>query len=140
MIERMYEIKNMKYECVYSLEVVERIQELAESDYSVDDCLDFIDKYGEEEFFQYYDLLVDFEEDCKNVDTSILIDYYSGFSFLDQEYYGEYPCEQSFIEKYYEVEDFPSVVTIDWDKTINQVKQLFDFIPTGKQSLYVFGK
>lgn len=139
-MERLYEIKNMKYECVYSPEVVERMRELVEIDYPAEDCLDFIDKYGEQEFLDYYDLFVDFEKDCKNVNTQVLIDYYSGFSFLDLEYYGEFPTQQSFIQMYYELERLPDIIIIDWEETIKYVKQLFDFVPSNKNSFYIFGK
>jgi hypothetical protein len=140
MMERLYEIKNMKYECVYSPEVVERMRELVEIDYPAEDCLDFIDNYGEQEFLDYYDLFVDFESDCKNVNTQVLIDYYSGFSFLDLEYYGEFPTQQSFIQMYYELERLPDIIIIDWEETIKYVKQLFDFVPSNKNSFYIFGK
>jgi hypothetical protein len=141
MMERMYEIKNMKYESVYSPEVVERMKELSEIDYPIDDCLDFIDKYGEEEFLEYYDLLVDFEHDFRNVETQVLIDYYSGFSFLDLEYYGEFPSEKAFIEMYYpELDGLPAVLIIDWESTIRYVQELFDFVPSGKNAFHIFGK
>jgi len=143
MIEnRMYEIVNMKYECVYSPEVVERLKELVEIDYPAEECLDFIDKYGEKDFLEYYDYFVDFESDFKYVNTQLLIDYYSGFSFLYLDFYGEYKTKESFIETYYLLENLPPVISIDWEKTFNYVKELFDFIPSGKDqnSFYIFGK
>lgn len=141
MIERMYEIKNMTYECVYSPQVVERIKELVETDYPVENCLDFIDSYGEQDFFNYYDLFVDFELDFKSIDTGVLIDFYSGFSFLDLEFMGEYSDEKSFIRKYYnELDILPPVISIDWEETIQQVKKFFDFVPSKKQTFYIFCK
>jgi hypothetical protein len=67
-----------------------------------------------------------------------LIEYYSGFSFLDLEFYGEYKTERDFIEQYYEINLAP-VIIIDWDQTINQVKKLFDFIPSTSKTFYIFG-
>lgn len=141
MIEnRMFEICDMKYECVYSPESVERLKELVEADYCAEDCLDFIDKYGEQDFLEYYDLFIDFQEDVRYVNTQILIDYYSGFSFLDLEFYGEYKTQESFIERYYELDTLPPVIIIDWEKTFGYIKELFDFIPTDNNSFYIFGK
>ena len=137
-MNRMFEIKNLKYECVYSPIIVKRIKELMEIDYPVDDCLDFVDLYGEKDFLDYYDLFVDFQHEYRKINVNTLIEYYSGFSFLDLEFYGEYKTERDFIEQYYEINLAP-VIIIDWDQTINQVKKLFDFIPSTSKTFYIFG-
>jgi hypothetical protein len=137
----MIETHNMHYEMIYSPDVVERLKELVEADYSAKDCLDFIDNYGEEDFLEYYDILVEFESDHKSVNIQTLINYYSNFSFLDLEFMGEYPSERSFIEYYYcEIDRLSPLIIIDWQETISRVKKLFDFVPTNSGFFYIFAK
>lgn len=138
MIDRMYEIKNLKYECVYSPEVVKEIQELVNEDYSPDECLDFIDQYGEEAFLEHYVNFGAFEYENPKIDLEILIEYYSGFDFLYHHFYGEYKTKQAFIEHYYvELDALPPIIMIDWNSTISYVEKIFDFVPTKKNTFYV---
>lgn len=137
-MNEIYEIKNMKYEMVYSPEVVEEIKEWVSIDHSAEDCLDFVDRYGEEAFLEHYEAYVDFDQDYPTIDLDILFDYYSGFDYLYLSFYGEYSSIQAFIEHYYiELDALPPIIMIDWEQTISQVEKLFDFIPTKKNTIYV---
>ena len=132
-------LQMINYEQVFSPQVIEKIQELFDIDVSTEDCLEFIDKFGEDDFLQYYDDYIDFDDEVgKYVNIQTLIDFYSGLSFLDLEFYGRYTSQVDFIEKYYEI-DLPPVIIIDWEQTTSYVSKLFDFVPY-KDGYYVFGK
>ena len=98
----------VNYEQVFSPQVIEKIQELFDIDVSTEECLEFIDKFGEDDFLQYYDDYIDFDHEVgKYVNIETLIDFYSGLSFLDLEFYGKYTSQVDFIEKYYKL-DLPN--------------------------------
>ena len=129
----------VNYEQVFSPQVIEKIQELFDIDVSTEECLEFIDKFGEDDFLQYYDDYIDFDHEVgKYVNIETLIDFYSGLSFLDLEFYGRYTSQVDFIEKYYKL-DLPPVIIIDWEQTTSYVSNLFDFVPCD-DGYYVFGK
>lgn len=128
----------MNYEQIFSPKVVEKIQELSDTDVSVEECLEFIDRFGEQDFLEYYESYVDFESDFKFVNIQTLIDFYSGLSFLDLEFHGEFPSQKHFIEMYYNIY-LSSVISVDWDQTILNVSKFFDFIPY-KDGFYIFNK
>jgi hypothetical protein len=129
----------VNYEQVFSPKVIEKIQELFDIDVSTEEILEFIDKFGEDDFLQYYDDYIDFDHEVgKYVNIEKLIDFYSGLSFLDLEFYGKYTSQVEFIERYYEL-DLPPVIIIDWEQTTSYVSKLFDFVPYG-DGYYVFGK
>lgn len=128
----------MNYEQIFSPKVVEKIQELSDIDVSVEECLEFIDRFGEQDFLEYYESYVDFESDFKFVNIQTLIDFYSGLSFLDLEFYGEFPSQKHFIEMYYNIYLSP-VISVDWDQTVLNASKFFDFIPY-KDGFYIFNK
>lgn len=128
----------MNYEQIFSPKVLEKIQELSDIDVSVEECLEFIDRFGEQDFLEYYESYVDFESDFKFVNIQTLIDFYSGLSFLDLEFCGEFLSQKHFIEMYYNIY-LSSVISIDWGQTILNVSKVFDFIPY-ENSFYIFSK
>jgi hypothetical protein len=132
-------LQMVNYEQVFSPQVIEKIQELFDIDVSTEECLEFIDKFGEDDFLQYYDDYIDFDNELgKYVNIETLIDFYSGLSFLDLDFYGKYTSQVDFIEKHYEL-DLPPVIIIDWQQTTSYVSKLFDFVPCG-DGYYVFRK
>ena len=132
-------LQMVNYEQVFSPQVIEKIKELFDIDVSTEDCLEFIDRFGQDDFLQYYDDFIDFDNEVgKYVNIETLIDFYSGLSFLDLEFYGKYTSQADFIEKYYEL-DLPPVIIIDWEQTTSYVSKLFDFVSC-EDGYYVFGK
>jgi hypothetical protein len=63
-------LNGMNYEMLYSQDVIERMHDYNEADYCSDDCLAFIDKYGEADFLQYYD---DYEIVFNNKNQNFLV-------------------------------------------------------------------
>jgi hypothetical protein len=133
-------LQMVNYEQVFSPQVIEKIQELFDIDVSTEECLEFIDKFGEQDFLQYYDKFVEFDHLFgKNVNIDILIDFYSGLSFLDLFFYGKYSSREFFIEEIFGG-GVNEIIAIDWQQTIANASKLYDFIPTPTNEYYIFRK
>lgn len=129
----------VNYEQVFPPKVIKKIQELFDIDVSTEEILEFIDRFGEDDFLEYYDDFTDFDREFGGyVDIETLIEFYSGLSFLDLEFYGVYTSQVDFIEKYYEI-DLPPVIIINWEETISYVSKLFDLVPC-KKGYAILGK
>jgi hypothetical protein len=138
--ELLYTVnKDLQYEMIFSPQVIQKIEELFDIDVSTEECLEFISKFGEQEFLDHFEDLIDFEYEFKFVNIQTLIDFYSGLSFLDLDFYGQFPSRREFIEMHYCLDDMDSVIIIDWNQTISQVSEIFDFIPSD-DGFYVFCK
>ena len=130
----------MTYEEIYSQKVVDKINDLAIDGFSPVSSINFIDKFGEDTFLEYYEDLIDFKEENPSIDVNILIEYYSGFDFLDDDFYGEFKSATEFASSFCYVDDISSYIVIDWIDTIQNLKEEFDFIPTKKQTVYIIRK
>jgi hypothetical protein len=141
-MDKFMGLNGMNYETLYSQEVIERMKEYNEADYCSDDCLVFIDKYGEADFLQYYDDYLDFDDLYgSQLDLDELVSYFSGFSFLHTVFYGVYDSPQDFAVKFYKLEELPVFLYIDWDISIDNLKDQYEFVFNNKnQNFLVFGK
>lgn len=102
-------------------ETVEKIQELLEEVYALDDMLEFIDTYNEKDFVLYY------EEYCRcgeaigydAVDALIgEMGCVSDIEGCDERFRGWYESTADFAEELYsELYDVPAALVIDWEAT-----------------------
>jgi hypothetical protein len=141
-MDKFMGLNGTHYEMLYSQEVIERMKDYDDADYCSDDCLAFIDKYGEADFLEYYDDYLDFDELYGHVlDLDELVSYFSGFHFLHIPFYGFYESPQDFAIKYYGIEDLPSFLWIDWDISIDNLKDVYEIVfHDHNQKFLVFGK
>jgi hypothetical protein len=141
-ISKFIGLNGMNYETLYSQEVIDRMKEYEEVDYCSDDCLTFIDKFGEEDFLTYYDDYLNFNEIYGHIlDLDELVSYFSGFSFLHTVFYGAFESPQDFVIKHFGLEELPHFLWIDWDITIDNVKDDYEIIfHDHNQKFLVFGK
>lgn len=141
-MDKFIGLNGMNYETLYSQEVIERMHDYNEADYCSDDCLAFIDKYGEADFLQYYDDYLDFDDLYGRIlDLDELVSYFSGFHFLHTVFYGAYESPQDFAIKHYGLEELPQFLWIDWDISIDNLKDVYEIVfHDHNQKFLVFGK
>jgi len=108
------------YKEVLNANTVEKIDELLDENYALDDILEFIDNHSEDDFVSYY------EEYCRcgeaigydAVDALINeqgVDYIEG---CDERFRGWYQSEADFAEEFYsDCYDVPSALVVDWQAT-----------------------
>jgi hypothetical protein len=109
------------YKEVLSAAAVEKIDELIDENYALDDMLEFIDTYNENDFVSYY------EEYCRcgeaigydAVDALIgEMGCVSDIEGCDDRFRGWYESEADFAEEYYsDLHDVPCALVVDWQAT-----------------------
>jgi hypothetical protein len=121
------------YKEVFAAVTVEKIEELVEDNYDLDDILEFIDNNSEADFISYY-------EDYCTVGENIGYDVVDAFvnhhgisnsEYAEDAFRGVYHSEEDFAEQYYgEVYgEVPGFLVVDWEKTWNSsLSYEFDFI------------
>jgi len=112
------------YNETLSTETVEKIEELLEDNYALDDMLEFIDSYNENDFVAYYEEYVRCGEAIGYEAVDALIAEMGCVSYVedcDDRYRGCYDNEADFAEDFYsELYDVPSALVIDWEATWEQ--------------------
>jgi hypothetical protein len=111
----------------YSTETLELLEDLEDNCYAMDDMIEFIEQYGEEDFRKYYEYYVELGEkhSYDAVDAFIkafgIWEIASTESFNDA-YYGEYDSQADFAQTFYEerYDDFPTEIAVDWQQTWEQ--------------------
>ena len=100
---------------------VEKIDELLDENYALDDMLEFIDERNETNFVAYYEEYVRCGEAIGYEAVDALIDENGEMSCIedcDERYRGCYNDEADFAEEYYsELYEVPSALVIDWQAT-----------------------
>lgn len=110
------------YKEVLAAATVEKIDELIDEQYALDDMLEFIDEYNENDFVAYY------EEYCRcgeaigydAVDALIgEMGCVSDIEGCDERFQGWYQSEADFTEDFYSnvYGDVPVVLVVDWQAT-----------------------
>ena len=111
------------YKEVFSKEVVEKIEELSEYSYELDELIDFVDTYGEDKI-EYVEDYLDavnniFCDDAKEVIDRWVDD--NGIEYVqgcDELYQGNYESVEQFIDDNELIDcDIPSWLVIDYDAT-----------------------
>ena len=99
---------------------VEKIDELLDENYALDDMLEFIDEYNERMFVDNYEEYVR----CGEAIGYDAVDAYAAENGIDnidgcdERYRGCYDSEKDFAEEYYsELYEVPVALVIDWEAT-----------------------
>ena len=111
------------YKEVFSKETVEKIEELTEISYELNEVLDFLDTYGEENV-EYVEAYLDAVNNIYCDDAKEVIDNYikhNGISYVegcDELYQGNYQSVEEFIDELELIDyDIPSWLVIDYEAT-----------------------
>lgn len=112
------------YKEVFKSNTVEKIDELVEDNYALDDILEFIDAHNEEDFVAHYEAYVEAGEDIGYDVVDKFIEEF-GVDCIEhcaEAYQGQYDSESDFAEQlitelYGEVSP---LVVVDWDATFER--------------------
>jgi hypothetical protein len=109
------------YKDTLAAETVEKIDELLEENYFLDDMLEFIDEHNESDFVAYYEEYVRCGEIIGYEAVDALISELGDISYIedcDERYQGCYHNEAEFAEEFYsELYEVPCALVIDWEAT-----------------------
>jgi hypothetical protein len=131
------------YKEVLNTETVEKIDELLDENYALDDMLEFIDQRNENWFVKYYEEYVRCGEAIGYDAVDAFIDEMGGIDDiegLDDRFRGEYESEADFAEQYYsDLYDVPCALVVDWQATFDSSLR-YDFTACEKsyRVVYVF--
>jgi antirestriction protein len=131
------------YKEIFAAQTVEKIDELLEDNYALEDILEFVDAYSEEDFVSYY------EEYCRcgeaigydAVDALIKEMGLDSIEDCDERFRGEYESTADFAEQFTNdvYGDVPSHVVVDWEATYdNNLRYDFTACEDGYRSVYIF--
>jgi hypothetical protein len=111
------------YKEVLNTETVEKIDELLDENYALDDMLEFIDAYNENDFVSYYEEYVRCGEAIGYDAVDALIGEMGCVSDVedcDERYQGCYNDEAEFAEEFYTSTmcyEIPAAIVVDWEAT-----------------------
>jgi antirestriction protein len=127
------------YREVYNANTVEKIDELLEDSYALDDMLEFIDEYNETDFMDYYEEYVRCGEAIGYEAVDALIGETGSVSDVedcDERYRGCYHSTAEFAEEMYEgCYDLPVGIVVDWEATWERNLR-YDFTECNDGSTY----
>jgi hypothetical protein len=121
------------YKEIFATETVEKIDELLEDSYALEDILEFIDANNEDDFVAFYEEYVTQGEDIGYDVVDAFVGYH-GLSCVENvrdAYRGVYSSGADFAEEFYNdvYGDVPSFLVVDWEATWEQsMKYDFDFV------------
>lgn len=121
------------YKEIFSTVTAEKIDELLEDNYALDDMLEFIDNRNENDFVTFYEEYVTQGEDIGYDVVDAFIEYH-GVAYVEHvrdAYRGTYDSGANFAEEYYNdvYGDVPSFLVVDWEATWEQsLSYDFDFV------------
>ena len=109
------------YRDMLAADTVSKIDELQEENYSLEDMLEFIDTYNENDFVAYYEEYVRCGEAIGYEAVDALIEEMGSVSDIedcDERYQGCYSSEADFAEEFYsDLYEVPTALVIDWQAT-----------------------
>jgi dimeric dUTPase (all-alpha-NTP-PPase superfamily) len=122
----------MSYKEVYSQETVDKIEELLEDSYALEDIIEFIDANSEADFRTYYEDYVSVGENHSYGAVDAFIEEFGLHVFtqsnFENSYLGQYDSKADYAEQYtsdvYCVE-LPSFVEVDWEATFDNLDVVF---------------
>ena len=132
------------YKEVLNADTVEKIDELIDENYALDDMLEFIDTYNESDFVAHYEEYVRCGEIIGYEAVDALIDEMGDVCYIedcDERYRGEYESTADFAEQFTEelYGDVPSHVVVDWEATYdNNLRYDFTACEAGYRTVYIF--
>ena len=110
------------YKEVLAANIVEKIDELIDENYALDDILVFIDEHNEEDFVKYYEEYVRCGEIIGYEAVDALIEEMGCISYIDrcdERYQGFYDDEAEFAEYFHNKMGnyVPDGIVVDWEAT-----------------------
>jgi antirestriction protein len=109
------------YREVFTPETVEKIDELLEENYALDDMIQFIDENSESDFVRYYEEYVNQGENLGYDVVDAFVEHHgiSCVEYAQDAYRGLYDSEASFAEEFTTdvYGEVPSYVVVDWKAT-----------------------
>jgi len=113
------------YQEVLNTQTVEKIDELLDESYALDDILEFIDAHNEDDFVAYYEEYVRCGEAIGYEAVDALIQEMGCVSYIedcDERYQGCFHNEAEFAEAFYDEmgNNVPVGIVVDWDATWEQ--------------------
>jgi antirestriction protein len=131
------------YKETLSIDTVEKIDELIDDQYSLEDILEFIDAHSEEDFVSYYEEYVRCGEAIGYGAVDALIEEMGDVSYIedcDEKYRGEYESTADFAEEFYsETYDVPAALVVDWEATWDtSLRYDYTACEKGYRSVYIF--
>lgn len=126
-------IETANYKEVFAAETVEKIEELLEENFHLDDMIQFVDEHSESDFVLYYE---DYVSQGENLGYDVVDAFvgYHGIScveYAQEAYRGQYDSEADFAEEFTNeiYGEVPSYVVVDWDATWEcNLRHDFDFV------------
>jgi len=124
---------SVNYKEIYSTKTVEKIEELLEENYALDDILEFIDQNSEDDFVSFYE---DYCTAGENIGYDVVDAFvkYHGMSYVEyaeEAFYGVYNSEEDFAQEHYDnmYGEVPPMLVIDWEATWNcNLRYDYDFV------------
>lgn len=120
------------YKEVFSKEVAEKIEDLSEYCYQLEDLIEFVDTYGEDKF-EYVEDYLDVVNNIFCDDPKDVVDRYveeTGIEYIqgaDEMYEGNYESVEQFIDDRELIDhEIPSWIVIDYEATWDSALR-FDF-------------
>jgi hypothetical protein len=111
----------VNYKEIFATQTVEKIEELLDENYCLDDMLKFVDERNETNFVAYYEEYVRCGEAIGYEAVDALIDEMGCVSDIedcDERYVGCYHNEAEFAEELYdEMYNLPVEIVVDWEAT-----------------------
>ena len=103
-------------------ETVDKIDELLDESYALDDMLEFIDEHNESDFVAHYEEYVRCGEAIGYEAVDALIQEMGDVSYIedcDERYQGAFHSEGDFAESFYDEMGYsiPDGIVVDWDAT-----------------------
>jgi len=122
----------MNYKEVYSQETVDKIDELLEDSYALEDIVEFIDANSEEDFRKFYEEYVTVGEEYSYEAVDAFIEEFGLQSFtpscFEDAYRGQWESKAQYAENYVSdcyVVDLPGFLEIDWEASFENLDVVF---------------
>ena len=124
----------VNYKEIFSAEVVEKVDQLVEDNYALDDILDFVDANSEADLVAYYEEYCTAGERIGYDVVDAFVKYHGSMCYVENvedAFRGVYYDGATFAEEYYNdiYGEVPAFLVVDWDATWKQsLSYDFDFI------------
>lgn len=132
------------YKETLAAETVEKIEELLEDNYALDDILEFIDQRSESDFVAHYEEYVRCGEAIGYEAVDALIEETGCISYIegcDDRYRGMYDSTADFAEQTAEEDGYnvPDFIVIDWEATWDRnLRYDYTACEAGYRQVYIF--
>jgi hypothetical protein len=124
----------VNYKEVFAIETVEKIEELVEDNYDLDDILEFVDNNSEADLISYYEDYVKVGENVGYDVVDAFVKYHGSMCYVEnveEAFRSAYYDEETFAEEFYNdvYGEVPSILVVDWKAVWDQsLSYDYDFI------------